>query len=91
MTGDPVARGEFGHWLLSLRTRMCQSQTKMAARLGLTAQYYRLLELGYRCPGPTLRLFLNMMADNVALDPQPVCRAPRLKLKSQAMPAPEEE
>jgi transcriptional regulator with XRE-family HTH domain len=76
---DPVVRGAFGAWLHALRSRMGLSQNKMAARVGLTGQYYQLLELGYRCPGPTLRIMLSMMADNVALDPQPECKAPRLK------------
>ncbi len=87
---DPVVRGEFGAWLHALRSRMGLSQNKMAARLGLTGQYYQLLELGYRCPGSTLKVFLTMMADNVALGPQPECKAPRLK-RAPSVPQPAEE
>ena len=81
---DPgIDIGEYGVWLKGVRNRMALSQAGFAKRTGITTQHQKLLENGFRYPGPTLRLLQNMIADNIALPPAPDCTAPRQALKDE--------
>lgn len=75
--------GAFSLWVRALRDRMQLSQSQMAKRVGVTTNYYVFLENGRRCPGPTLRLLLGMMAENVAIGPAPECKAPKYRSQSK--------
>lgn len=81
MTKSDTVFGGYGVWLRALRSRMGISQAQFGKRTGISTQHQKLLEGGYRCPGPTLLLLQNMMADNVAFTPAPECTAPRKTLR----------
>ncbi len=81
MTSQPPI-GQFAVWLRSLRSRFGVSQSVMATQLGVTAQYYTLLENGHRCPGPTLRLLLRQMGTQWLMQDMPACAAPRYQSRT---------